>query len=182
VFFELVPEVLVVKKKGMRSLQVIGNIELHPDFAMFKPLVLLDKIPVSNIEELLRISPQKISHIDIVNEIYIKGDNMFGGIISIFSEKGDLAGIELPENSMFFNYEGLTPQPNTKLTLLTHNKPNIPDFRNSLFWEPDLTAKAGSEVQINFHTSDVTGDYVVLIRGLSEDGNIIVGSTDFRVE
>ena len=182
VFFELVPGVMIIKKKGIQSLQVRDNIEYNPDFTIFKPLVLLDKIPVSNIEELLSISPKKISHIDVVKEIYIKGDNIFGGIISIFSEKGDLAGIKLPGNSMFFSYNGFTPQPNKNITLLADNKPNIPDFRNSLFWEPDLNAKAGSEVQINFRTSDVIGDYVVLIRGLSEEGNIIVGSTDFRVE
>ena len=182
VFIELVPEVMIVKKKGIRSLQVKGNIEHHPYFSEFKPLVLIDRIPVSNIEELLKISSQKIYRIELVNKIYIKGDNIFGGIISIFSQKGDLAGIKLPENSMFFNYDGFTPQPNTKSTLPTENKPNIPDFRNNLFWEPNLIAKGGSEVQINFNTSDVTGDYLVLIRGLSEDGNIIIGKAEFNVE
>jgi len=84
-----------------------------------KPLVLIDKIPVSDIEELLRISTKRIKHIDMVNEIYIKGDNIYGGIISIISEKGDLAGVKLPENSIFFNYNGFTPQPNTNFALLT---------------------------------------------------------------
>ncbi len=182
VFIELVMEVMIIKKKGMHSLQIRGNIENHPFYTEFKPLILIDKIPVYNIEELLRISSQRIDHIDIVNEIYIKGDNIYGGIISIFSKKGDLAGIKLPESSMFFNYDGFTPQPNMKLTTQTDSKPNIPDFRNNLFWEPDLIAKGDSKVQINFNTSDVTGDYVILIRGLSEDGNIIIGSTDFKVE
>lgn len=83
---------------------------------------------------------------------------------------------------MFFNYSGFSPQTSLELTVLPENKPNIPDFRNSLFWEPDLNAEAGSEVQINFRTSDVVGDYVVLIRGLSDEGKIIVGSSEFRVE
>ncbi len=42
--------------------------------------------------------------------------------------------------------------------------------------------EGGSEVQINFQIPDVTGNYVVLIRSLSEEGNIIVGSTEFKVE
>jgi hypothetical protein len=182
VFIELVPEVIVIKKRGERLLQVKGRIENHPYFTDYEPLVLIDMIPVSNMEELLRISPQKINHIDLVNEIYIKGDNIFGGIISIFSEKGDLAGIKLTENSMFFNYDGFTPQPNKNESIPIIDKPNIPDFRNNLFWQPDLSGKGGSEAQINFNTADVTGDYVILIRGLSEEGNIIVGSIDFQVK
>lgn len=182
VFIELVPEVMITRKKGKRSLEVKGNMGYHPYFTMFEPLVLIDMIPVSDIDELLRIPPRKINHIDLVNEIYVKGDNIFGGIISIFSEKGDLAGIKLPDNSTFFNYEGFSPEPVIHSTLLQNNKPNIPDFRNTLFWEPNFVGKGGSEAEINFRTSDVTGDYVVLIRGLSKNGNIIVGRADFRVE
>lgn len=181
VFTELMPEVLVLKKKKETYLQVTGRIENNPFFTIFKPLVLLDRIPVSDIDGLLSMSPKNIKYIDLVSEIYVKGENMYGGIISIYSEKGDLGGFKLPENSIFFNYDGFTPI-NEKPSFMTENKPNVPDYRNTLYWEPDIIAKPGNEARIKFYTSDVAGEYIVLVRGLSETGEIISGSTDFRVE
>lgn len=182
VFIELMPEVMVLKKKGKTYLQVKGRIENYPEFATNKPLILIDKIPVTDIEEILKISPARINRIELVNEIYVKGDNQYGGIISIFSKKGDLAGIRLPENSMFLNFNGFANQPKAEEYRPESIKPHHPDYRNTLYWEPNLIARSGAEAKISFYTSDVAGEYVVLIRGISDDGNIISGSINFRVE
>lgn len=182
VFFELLPEVMIQKKKGETYLQAKGRIENLIEFQMYKPLVFVDRLPVTDIEELLTISPTSISHIELVNEIYIKGDNRYGGIISIHSKEGNLAGIRLPDNSIFFNYNGYSNNSESEVYSPAGLQSHHPDYRNCLFWEPDFLAKSGTEDQIKFHTTDVTGDYVVLIRGLSEEGKIITGSIDFRVE
>lgn len=182
VFIELMPEVMVLKKKGKTYLQVKGRIENYPEFATNKPLILIDRIPVNDIEKILKISPTRINRIELVNEIYVKGDNQYGGIVSIFSKKGDLAGIKLPENSMFFNFNGFANQPKAEVYRPESIKPYHPDYRNTLYWEPNLIARSGAEVKITFYTSDVAGDYVVLIRGISDDGNIMTGSIDFHVE
>jgi hypothetical protein len=181
VFFELMPEVMVLEKKGVKYLQVKGRIEFHPEFASNKPLVLIDRIPVSDIGELLTISPTRISRIELVNEVYIKGTSKFGGIISIFTKEGDLAGIRLPENSMFFNYTGFDPQPNAGELKLVSLEPHHPDFRNTLFWKPDFSARPGTEAQIKFNASDIAGEYVFLIRGVSLEGKIVWNSVNFEV-
>jgi hypothetical protein len=182
VFFELLPEVIIQKKKEETHVQVKGRIENLIEFQLYKPLILVDRIPIANIEDVLEISPTSISHIELVNEICIKGDNRYGGIISVFSKKGDLAGISLPENSMFFNFDGFATRPKKEIFTPDSIESHMPDYRNILFWEPDLIAKPGTEIQVNFFTSDVAGDYIVLLRGLSEDGNIVTGNIDFRVE
>ena len=40
----------------------------------------------------------------------------------------------------------------------------------------------GQKVELDFFTSDNSGDYVVLIRGVGEDGTIMQGKCYFSVE
>ncbi len=180
-FFELVPDVLLLKKKGKPYLQVEGKIKNYPGFTIYKPLIFLDKIPVYNIEDILKLSPAKISHIEVINEIYVKGEYIYGGIISIFSLKGDLAGIKLPENSLIINFNGFIPQFNYNWPEEYNRKENIPDYRNCLYWNPDFIGQSGSVEKIKFFTSDVKGEYEILIRGVSDKGKIMKGTAFFIV-
>lgn len=182
IFFELIPEVLIQRKKEKTIVQVKGRNENLNEFQLYEPLVLVDRIPITSIDDVLNIPPTRISRIELVNEIYIKGDHKYGGIISVYSKKGDLAGIRLPDNSMFFNFNGLAISSKADEYDPANLQPHQPDYRNNLFWEPNLIAKPGTETRVEFHTSDVTGDYVVLVRGLTEVGDIITGKIEFQVK
>ncbi|GAI74683.1 unnamed protein product, partial [marine sediment metagenome] len=106
-FFELIPTVILKKKKGKQYFTLIGD---HSDLTVYKPLILLDHVPVIDIETILPLSPEKIDHIDIINTTYIRGYIHFGGIISITSREGDMAGIDIPRNSRLFNFKTFEPQ------------------------------------------------------------------------
>ena len=73
--------------------------------AIYDPLVMIDWVAVSDNESILGTPTQSISRIELVNAPYIKGDMIYGGIISIISKKGDFAGIDLPRNGIFINYK-----------------------------------------------------------------------------
>jgi len=182
VFFELVPEVYLLEKKGEKYLQIKGEMDNRPEFAMYKPLILLDKIPVYNVEAFLKIPPSKINYIEVINEIYIKGEYTYGGIISVFSLKKDLAGIKLPANSLFMNFNGFVPEIKYEWPVNYNKKENIPDYRNCLYWNPDFIGLSGSFGKIRFATSDVKGEYEILIRSISDEGEIIEGKTCFIVK
>jgi hypothetical protein len=49
----------------------------------------------------------------------------------------------------------------------------LPDFRNVLYWSPHIKTINGKS-NISFFTSDVSGKYVAIVQGVSEDG--LVGS------
>jgi hypothetical protein len=184
VLFELVPEVIVKKRKDDIFISVTDNEIYHPDLAIFEPLVLLDHIPVHNLENLLKLSPSKISTIEVVNEIYIKGTSRYGGIISIFSRRGDIAGIDLPENSLFFDFKTFAEQDKVFYPYYSKSSGelNIPDYRSCLYWNPELIPGNNMKAALEFYTSDRKGQYIVLIRGISEDGKITEGKCKFRVE
>ena len=58
------------------------------------------------------IPPSRIHSIETLNEIYILGTTEYGGVINIVSRKGDMAGIDLPDNSFFFTFSGYLPLEN----------------------------------------------------------------------
>lgn len=183
VFFELVPEVSVTKRKGVNTVVVSGHPRVSADLASYNPLILLDLVPISNLDDLLAVPPRKLQRIEIINNLYIKGDIIYGGVVSIFSKKGDLAGINLPLNSSFFVIEGLSSQQTSAVESFAdnQNESRIPDFRNCLYWNPKITIRPGNKASLEFTTSDNKGDYEFIIRGFSSDGVLMEKRCRFGV-
>ena len=55
-----------------------------------------------------------------------------------------------------------------------------PDFRPTLFWNPELNLENG-KASLDFFTSDEPGQYVVFVEGISKNGKICFGTTGFSV-
>jgi hypothetical protein len=182
VFIELVPEVIPVTRRKRTSLYLTGNTLTTSFIKTLKPLILLDQLPVYDIKKLLAISPKRIQSIEVLNEVYVLGHKLYGGIINITSIKGDMAGMDLPVNSIFFPYSGFLPTNGSTLAANHIAQKDLPDFRNSLTWEPDITLLPGETKSLQFYTSDRSGKYMILIRGYTEEGTPLQGITYFDVE
>jgi len=168
--------VRVRKSKGQKYFKVLGT---QAGLNSFEPLVLIDMVAVDDPARILAISPSDISRIEVVNEMYLKGDETFGGIISIISRQGDFAGIDLPESGVFINYGFLSgkehhipPAP---------PEPNIPDTRNTLFWDPGIRLGDDGSARIKLTASDMTGRYRIRLFGVSTEGEKILQTADFEV-
>ena len=184
VLLELVPGVREVHRKGLVSLMVEKKIDNHYEANLSPPLILLDLVPVSNVDELLKVPPEKIDRIEVVNDVYFKGNDIFGGVISIFTRKGGLAGFQLPGNSFFFKFSGYYPQKASIFPDYKESKGDLnhPDFRNCLYWNPDIEPVSDQNTMVNFYTSDATGEFMVWVRGITKDGKFAEGKCFFRVE
>ena len=181
IFHELIPSVSVIKRKDRSYLVMKGN---NPDIAYYKPLLLLDFVPVFNADNLLKISPEYIRQVEVINSTYVRGDMCFGGIISVFTRKGDIAGIDLPENSFFFDFKTYEPQEEITFPDYSDSPANkrIPDFRNTMYWNPALKGSPGETISCEFFTSDNTGEYIILVRGITDKGSILEGHCNFTVQ
>jgi hypothetical protein len=148
------------------------------------PLILLDYVPVREIGNLLPVSPQRIDHIDIVNRMYVRGDHTYGGIVNIITGQGDRAGIALPPGSTFITYTGLSDLQETLSPDYEGAVSNerIPDLRNTLFWSAHYKITPENGGSFAFYTSDVTGEFMVMVRGMTSDGNVLSGSCKFIVK
>ena len=184
VLIELIPTVLPVLHNKKPALQFSGNIASRDFMSFYEPLLLLDNVPVYKLENLLGMNPQKLHSIEVVNELYILGNTIYGGILSITSKNGDMAGIDLPDNSFFFDFAGFLPQPLLESFTDTNSgeENRIPDLRNTLFWETGLELNPGQTSQVTLTAPGRPGRYLVLIRGLTAEGRILQGRCSFMVE
>lgn len=180
-FFELIRNVIVKKEEDKHYLYLTRD---YSDLYLYIPLVLLDYIPVFDIDKILHLSPEKFACIDIVNSLYFRGNLNYGGIINIISSRGDRAGVDLPRNSFFFRFKAYESQ--QQITFPDYDKypgdARIPDYRNCLFWAPNIPVGAGDTVSLDFFSSDLQGDYMVIVRGITDDGQPMHGECSFTVK
>jgi len=179
-FFELIPEVTVLYSKRKPHLKINKPTSL----TSYPPLILIDNIPVDNNEELLKITTNRIERIELINQGYTKGNMLFNGLISIYSKNNDLAGIELPANSMFFTYNLFSDESYYPADYWKNiQNLRIPDRRNCLYWQPDFRLTSGKKSVISFYTSDSKGDYIVFVRSKNSKGETeIYGTCFFSVD
>ncbi|HCZ36518.1 MAG TPA: hypothetical protein DHV26_11405, partial [Cytophagales bacterium] len=74
--------------------------------------------------------------------------------------------------SVSINYEGLqlrreffSPQYETQIA----RESRIPDHRSLLYWNPSVQLKT-QDTPIDFYTSDLDGEFKVVVQGISRDG------------
>ncbi len=167
---EYVKEVHVKKKDRNFRYEVLNE----PELTYFNddPLVLMDGVPVFNVDKIINMDPLKIQKVDVVTAKFFKGNQHYDGIVSYNTYNGDLDSYQLDPNSLVVEYDGLqlqrefySPQYETNEQLLSRK----PDYRNVLYWSPEIKTKNG-KADISFYTSDVPGKYVVLIQGISNNG------------
>jgi hypothetical protein len=178
IFINLVPVVSLVRKEGRRIFMVESD---NNATAHYDPLVMIDYIPVIDQGELMDLVPEKIKRIEVINDVYIRGNVTFGGVINILSKQEDLAGIDLPQGSFFFDFQALEPA-DTDITRVPEPGERIPDTRNTLLWLDNVIMEKDDPVEIRCLMPDQPGDYVVLVRGMSPEGEVYAATGRIRVE
>jgi hypothetical protein len=175
-FFELIPNVSIRQQQRQRFFKIHGN---YAELSIFKPLVLLDMIAIHDTDKLLSIQPTLLHKIEIVAKPYYKGDLIYGGIISFFSKKGDIAGIDLPPSDMFLELDFLSSSIDRTNNLENFSE-NLPDTRNSILWVDNLDISS-SRLAIDFQTPDTPGDYIIVFRGLTQTGEVIYSTKTITI-
>jgi hypothetical protein len=177
-FHELVFNVGIRQKNDKKQFYIQGN---ESELAIYNPLVLIDYVAVDKIERLLATQPKLISRIEIIEKPYQKGNMVYGGIISFFSKKNDLAGIDLPETDVFLEFSFFSESERQSIDY--SNLPgHLPDTRNTLFWDANFNPSQDGFVDVFFNTSDTKGNYQLLVRGVDSNGNVFCRSAEFLVE
>jgi hypothetical protein len=142
---------------------------------------MIDYIPVLDVNRVMNINPEKLKCIDVINEVYIKGDILFGGVINMISRRGDMAGIDLPDGSYFFDYKTFRkPDPDPVLPDFYGNR--IPDFRNTFLWIDRFNLHTSKQESFRFDTPSLPGNYAIIVRGISPGGKIYAGTVTFEVK
>jgi hypothetical protein len=150
------------------------------EMTIYEPLVMIDWVAVNDIEKILAMSPRLIGRIELVNAPYVKGNITYGGIISFISENNDFAGIDLPSSGTFIHYRFLD-----QCSPVSSSGPisgNIPDSRNTVYWDPEVESDANGKKEIRFSAPDTPGKYMIVLRGISLSGEDLISRKIIEVQ
>jgi hypothetical protein len=168
---EFVTGVRVRKEKERFTWEVMNT--PYKLFFNNNPLVLLDGVPVFDVNKIMAFDPLKIKRIDVVAHKHFWGNVVANGIVSFSSYDGDLAGFELDPAAVVLEFQGLqlkrefySPEYSTS----EKQSNRLPDLRNVLYWNPDVQTNRDGKTHLEFYTSDIPGTYAVIVQGLDENG------------
>jgi hypothetical protein len=178
---EYIVEVLVSVSKKRVHFHVLSPIDLYKDE---DPMAILDGVPIFNLDKLFTIDPLKIRKLDMVDREYYWGPVRSNGVINLTSYKGDMAGFEIDPRAVVLDYEGMQLQREFYSPVYEteqQQKSRVPDFRNVLYWAPDVNTDAQGKAKISFYTADKPGKYAVVLQGLTADGQTGSYNSTFEV-
>ncbi len=180
---EYVPEVLVTIRKREYHLNVPDLNIL--DFDHGAPFIMVDGVPVfDDGKSIIKFDPLKLQKLEVVNRAFVYGQNIFHGIISFHTYKGDLASFELPKQALVVDYEGMQNRKEFYSPMYEGDNAQIsrlPDYRTTLFWSANNQTDAKGKARLGFFTSDLAGKYFVVVQSLSEQGQVGSQVLEFNV-
>ena len=179
---EIMPGVSTVRKNDQLNFRLINQYQSQ-SFEN-NPLVIVDGVPVDDIRKVLNINSREIERIEVLPTRYFISDIVLDGILHFISKKGNLGLIDLERSVYRLQYE--LPQnfdsfisPDYSVDSIKYGR--IPDFRNTLYWNPDLHTDKTGKASVEFYTSDEAAEYLIIIEGITMDGRTGFASSTLKV-
>lgn len=167
---EYVPEIAVRRNKGIYR-QVVINPSTNLGFSN-EPLILLDGTRVLDVNRFMSIDPLQIRTLQIVNKQYFFAGLSFDGLISYTTYNSDLGGYEIDKGIIteykIFDAEREFFSP--VYSIESTQTSRIPDTRTLLYWNPNVDVDLDGTKNLDFFASDLSGQFKIVIQGISENG------------
>lgn len=173
VFFELMPGVFMKERRGVYEISLFDPVENR---AYEKPPVLfVDGVVVKDAGVIAGIDPELVERIDAVKSRYVVGEYLFFGLVNVITKTGDFSNIPLPDQAIRLAYQAYGQaetfsEPDYGDPVTRNNR--IPDFRNTLYWNPSVTTGNKRDTSVRFWTSDFRGPFEVLVQGVTDKGEV----------
>lgn len=178
-FTEFVMGIRVSKSEGETVIRMLQ--EDVKRYSAIRALVLIDGVPIENHEAVLNYDARLLHHIHQYSGRYTFGGNTYDGIVSMITHRGTLPDLRLDDNSQLFSYEFPQYRPGFEAPVYDSAErvqSRVPDFRHTLYWNPDVATVTGA---VSFYTSDLKGDYVVTLQGVTATGEPLKVQSEFAV-
>jgi len=134
------------------------------------PLFLVDGVPFPDANSLNALSPDMIDSVEIITRAVPQfGSRGTNGVISIFTKKGISSE---PEKKDFIGkkIQGYSrPRPFSSPTY-SGAKVEEPDFRTTIYWNPNVTTDKEGNAMVSFYTADLVGTYRIVVEGITPTG------------
>ena len=182
-FVEIFSRTKIVKGENGSQIK-LGYLSSGIELNQF-PLLLVDGIPIFDVDKFLSISPSEIDKVEIINNNYILGGKVYGGIIHLYTKKKNFASLIDTKNLTFNEFNGYTKQNKFREIKYTDGialNSRKADYRNTLYWNPEVTTDENGVANISFYTSDEKGKFLITIEGVGENGETSIKKLILEVE
>lgn len=142
------------------------------------PLILVDGLPVQDLDELFAYGMKNVEKVSLINEPYVYGPKTFSGVANFTTKLQDF---KISATGGYIRKLALErPQPEKKRYSPDYSagQSTVPDYRHQLFWD----TISGEPQEIIFYTSDVTGAFEIVVEGFTETGNPVSWRGSFEVK
>ena len=180
---EYVTPLSLSKNEGRFQLAIYDN--QNKRFFDKAPLVLLDGVPILNMDKFIEYDPLKIRKLEVVSRTYFSGNMAFNGIANFITYNGKMEGYELDPRATLIDYKGLQIQ-REFMAPVYENQAQIdsrsPDFRHLLHWSANINTSTKGKINTSFYTSDLAGKYAIVVQGISKQGQPLYKEITFIVQ
>lgn len=177
---EIVPNLRIRPQGNSYSVRMInsGSAVFFPD----PPIFFMNGVWLHAVDDVARLSSADIMRIEVLSRPWMFGSLEFSGIVGIFTPPD---GHRVPVHPTTKTIR-VNPAPGeVKFSPDPHaggGMPHVPDYRETLFWDPDIRLEAGQSHMVEFTTGDLPGRFVVTLEGMTECGIPFSQSMTINVE
>jgi hypothetical protein len=184
---EFIREIVIyaeLSKKDDKTTVRLKNTETQR-FFMEKPWYMVDGYLTRDEEAVLNIPFKNLTRVELFitnNSILSQLETVMvrSGLIVVYTDNYYLKDqIEAQKNIFTFDgfrqselFEGINPANRDEAR-------ENPDFESLIYWNPDV--KLTDATTLQFVTSDLLGAFVIEVKGISDDGQLLSGSHVFSV-
>jgi hypothetical protein len=170
--------------KGNDYVKVAQDFETYDEeFNDFASIILIDGVFIPNHEKIRTFDARSIQKISLIRDKFVLGGSEYQGIVSVETFNGDYLETHAYKNSSVINFK--KPEPtknyyNQSYDVEADEFSRIPDYRSLLFWKPHVVFDKNS-YEFEFFTSDVEGEYEIMLNGFTSYGKPITLRKTFSV-
>ncbi len=179
---EIVPQVYLRRDKGEYYFYIYdATLKNQNSDVVFS---LVDGVPVWDAGRILMINPEEMDRIEVIRHNYYLHRYNLGAILNLFTRKGDLSAMDFDkrifrQSQQCYSYSYNFNSPDYSVDSVRTSR--IPDFRNLLFWDSEVTFSEEGKANTTFYTSDEASDYTIVVEGLNAEGIIERTQYSFKV-
>ena len=170
---------------GIDYIRILQDFEkVTEDYNNYPSIVLIDGVFIPNHESIREYNAHKIKSISLIRDQFVLGNKDYQGVMAIETFDGDFYENYVPPIGINKSIE--TPISKKQYYTqsydnLEETNKNVPDYRRILMWEPSF--EINKEIStFSFYTSDIKGDFKIILDGFTSYGKPIFLSQSFSVE
>ncbi|WP_338841464.1 hypothetical protein [Flavobacterium ginsenosidimutans] len=178
---EVLIELYYRRNNGKYELHIRND---HKDLEMYgPPMVLVDGLLIQDPSDLFEYNMGNVNKVSLISEPYVYGPNLYGGLISFETKNNEFSENYAKKYLKTMEIQRPNPQKvyNNPDYAAGNKLQRIPDYRYQLLWKPDVKLQT-KEDQLSFYTSDIKGNFEVVLEGFTENGQPIYVSKNITVK